>query len=165
MNDDSSELSSCDSNILEAVADDILPPAAEVSKSAGNEQYGDFYSYYIQDDAKDEQPVKKVNPSTKVAQKPKPIEQSKPTRPHNHQNAQQQRTLPRHSQAPTQQQHRPPPTIAPTNIDIRFHEPDTIPIMIRKLEALSAALEEFGGVPPIPSSPKPQEGKLCVQFA
>lgn len=139
-------------------------PAKRPAPGSARESYGDLMSYYIldgdDDDPKDEQPrpAKKAKTTSALETTRRPVENSLPSR-------QQKQTgldapLPRDRQRPipppthllhpnSQQMHPPPmpPAQVPVIEDLRVANPDSVPVMLQKLQALSEALVDFG-VPP-----------------
>ena len=131
----------------------------------------DFMSYYVtggdedddDDDADDAPPLTKPTP-----RKPDPM-----TRAPAVQEPANRETKFRHHQGPppnpaprvpTQQLPPPLPNVRLIDTSKKStgpQEPDTVADMVKKLEALSTALTNFGGVPPAPKSPgqSSQEGK------
>ncbi|KAK5123415.1 hypothetical protein LTR85_002847 [Meristemomyces frigidus] len=164
--DDSSDLSSLAST---------PPPGNEPKRgkeptpNSANPDYGDFMSYYILDGDEDKPKAGAV----KAPQKQRPRGPSQPkhqARAQQQMQAQRDAQLNNHMRQQQQYppvQHRPPPPPPPPPLPqvqlIDFdqfsrpdgpREPDTVLQMVKKLEALSTALTNFGGVPAVPKSPR-----------
>ncbi|KAK4545519.1 hypothetical protein LTR36_002869 [Oleoguttula mirabilis] len=171
---ESSELSS-----LEATPPPSKKPASrkEPTPNSANPDYGDFMSYYILDGDEDK-------PKAGAAKAPRKPRQQGPSQPQHQARAQQQMQAQRDAQLnnhmrQTQNyppvQHRPPPPPPPPLPQVQLidfdqfsrpdgpREPDTVLQMVQKLEALSTALTNFGGVPAVPKSPKAEMKAPPVQ--
>ena len=138
-------------------------PAPAPSKSRDYSR--DFMSYYVTGGDDEENEVEEVPPPPP---KPAPPSEQEPPRqgPVIQQPPPPQETRFKHHHVPppypppraTPQSRAPPPLPQVNLIDTIKpakgpKEPDTVANMIKKLEALSRTLTEFGGVPPVPKSP------------
>lgn len=143
-------------------------PAKQKTPNDANPDYGDFMSYYILDGDEDKPKAGAAKP--KAAPKPR---QQGPSQPRHQERAQQQMQAQHNNHVRQQQQyppiqHRPPPPPPPPLPQVQLidfdqfsrpegpREPDTVLQMVQKLEALSTALTNFGGVPSVPKSQSPK---------
>ncbi|QIW97568.1 hypothetical protein AMS68_003086 [Peltaster fructicola] len=127
--------------------------------TATKDDYGAFMSYYVLDDDNDK-PLADVSSKTKAPQRANAKHTSDRQA---WQNANRYRQdIPQQHQRPQPQWHPPSASLsmAPALTAIRARDPDPVPVMIKKLESLSAALTDFGGVPHIPQSPVEEDGEL-----
>jgi len=178
--DSDSDLSSLESTPPPAPQPEVM----EQRRKSANKDYGDLMSYYIMGGDEDEpQAAPPKSPPKPKHQAPAPRLQHQhqhQQRPPQQQQQHQQQQMP--MQPPRDQafrphgppqpyppvHHRPPPPPPPPPpmpqvqlIDFDEvskrdapKEPATVLAMVKKLEALSHALTNFGGVPTVPKSPK-----------
>ncbi|KAK4574338.1 hypothetical protein LTR86_002100 [Recurvomyces mirabilis] len=146
-----------------------------------NPEYGDFMSYYVTGDDGDDKSKADAGPSSKAPtmsqQHPHAFYQNQPQHGAHHpqQHAPQQRRNPsqqsRRNNSARMQQPPPPPPV-PTVLLVGFdivntpcdpNNPKTVAEMITKLEALSASLAAFAGIPPPQSPLQSQNHTVAVE--
>ena len=164
----SSDLSSISSRVLR----EPTPVKEPTPTSSKPRDYGrDFMSYYVSggdEDEDEEVEVEEAPPLKPAPSKPEPVKQAPAVQPpparetkFKHHSGPPPNPPPPSKVPQTPRQLPPPPVVQLIDSIKRVsgpREPDAVASMVKKLEALSTALTDFGGVPSVPSSPK-QSGK------